>query len=288
MLLQKLVRLFGLVPFVFAIACSDDNDDPSSDASVVIDAGISDVGVPDAGGGGEPDAEVADTGEAPMLRCPDPTAPTCTDEQITELLLFDNISTGMIREEANANGVFTHYVDARGGGLMPNESYVYAKFTSAGLVKVDVSDEDAFDSQEWDISFRRYIIRLNSGVSGPSCVQAARVPNVTDFDAVTTADPNGTYRSELYMTDGTCDLVPDGSGLPGAAATALSSYWTYSSCLQMTNNVFVIHLADDRYVKLQVQSYYNEPGAQEECNMTGTAPMPSGSAQFVFKWAYLQ
>ena len=47
---------------------------------------------------------------------------------------------------------------------------MYAKFTANGLVKLDtLSDMTALDSMDWDIAFRRYVVRINSGFSGPSC-----------------------------------------------------------------------------------------------------------------------
>ena len=67
-------------------------------------------------------------------------------------------------------------------------------------MKVDLSDEDAFTSLDWDVAFRRFIIRVNSGVSGPSCVDAARTAPRTDFDALTMVPPTLTYRTEEYVT----------------------------------------------------------------------------------------
>lgn len=269
---------------VAASACSEDQTPTPTDSGVV-DSGV----VPDAGdtpdAGDLPDAgDVPDAG-ATTAKCADPVEATCVDEQIAELLLFNNVASGVITETEEA-GVFTSDVDARGGGLTPSQSFVYARFTDDGLVKVELGDEGAFDSMDWDIAFRRYVIRVNSGVAGPSCTEAARVPNVTDLDLVTTVPENLTYRTEAYFTE-TCELVPDGSGLPGSAAVALGSFWSYSMCVQMTDNVFVLSLANGRFVKLQVQHYYGEPGAQDTCDSTGSAPMPSGSGLVQIKWAFL-
>lgn len=283
MLQRSRILLAGFLPLAFAIACSDDNtDDQNEDASVTqMDATVQQ---PDAGA---PDLGTLDAGEA-TARCTEPTEPACQDEQVQGLVLFDNISTGVIMQESLTENVFTTFIDARGGGLSPTESFVYAKFTTGGLEKVEISDEDAFASMDWDIAFRRYLIRVNSGVSGPSCTQVARDGNNVDFDSVTEIPDGLTFNSEQYFTEATCTVVEDGSGLPGSAATVLSSYWRYSMCLQMTDYVFIVNLADGHSVKLSVLNYYNEPGAQDTCDATGSAPMPSGSAQFRIKWAYIQ
>jgi hypothetical protein len=275
-LVSSLIYSSGLALAILSLSACSSDDAPADggmttnmDAAPVADGGVAE-----------------DTGVDPI--CTEKTDPPCVDEQIQELLLFNNVSTGVISQDDLTDGVFTTSIDARGGGLMPTESFVYARFTASGLEKVDISDEQAFDSLDWDIAFRRYLIRLNSGISGPSCTQAGRVPNVVDLAAVTEISGDVTLRSEAYFTEPNCEIVPDGSGLPGAAAVALGAYWTYASCLQMTGNVFVIALADGHQVKLQVQHYYAEPGAQDACDDTGTVPMPSGAAQFEIKWAFIK
>ncbi len=209
---------------------------------------------------------------------------SCTEQSIDQLDLLTVVSTGEIREEGTAGGPFHTYVDARAGGLSPTESYVYARFTPQGLARVSVDDQAALASTEWDIAFRRYVIRVNSGVSGPSCISVARMASGTDFDSVNAVESSWEFRKEAYFSD-TCEFVEDETGI-GAPAAVLGSYWTYQSCLAMSGDVFVVRLADGRHVKLQVTSYY-EPSVQETCNQTGSAPQPSGSAQIRVKWAFL-
>ncbi|HVG61939.1 MAG TPA: HmuY family protein [Hyalangium sp.] len=219
----------------------------------------------------------------PPARC-EASPVTCTEQSIDELDLLTTVSTGEIREEGTTSGQFHTYVDARAGGVTPNQSYTYAAFTTDGLTRVPVDDQAALASTDWDIAFRRYVIRVNSGVSGPSCVSVARAPSGTSFESVIQVDPSWEFRKETYFTD-TCQVVEDNTGI-GAPATVLGSYWGYQSCLTMSGDVFVIRLADSRHVKLQVTSYY-EPSAQETCNQTGSAPQPSGAAQIRIKWAFL-
>ncbi len=208
----------------------------------------------------------------------------CTDQSVARLRLFDTVNPAAVTEEGTTAGEFRTLVDARAGGSMSTQSFVYLRFTDAGLAKVEVSDEGAFTSMDWDLAVRRYVIRLNSGVGGPSCVQAARAAPGTTFEALTAAPTNVAWRTEGYFTD-SCELVNDGSGI-GAPGTALSSFWSYRSCVQMTGNVFAIRLRSGRHVKLQVLSYYS-PTAQAACDSTGMVPSPNDAGMVRLRWAFI-
>jgi hypothetical protein len=261
--------LFGLVSLALG-ACGSTPADTNDAAMSMGDAGPPDSGMP--------------------MTCA-PVAPTCVDEQISMLDLFSTVSTRIVEEESADPGTHVSHIDSMAGGVSPSESYVYARFTDAGLVRVDISDQDAFASTEWDIAFRRFIIRLNSGVSGPSCVQAARLPNDPGtggppaFDSVTSVPGGLAFHSEVYMT-ASCSIVPDESGLM-SPATVLSSFWTYPGCVSMSHNVYILTLADGRNVKLEVVGYYN-PTDQANCDATGAMPTTTGSSGNIrIHWAYL-
>jgi hypothetical protein len=139
---------------------------------------------------------------------------------------------------------------------------------------------------DWDIAFRRYIMRVNSDDSGPSCVTAARtIPGSTTYEALAAVPPDLKYNKDDYFTD-SCELIPDGSGLPGSPATALSSYWSYPGCVAMTGNVFVLELKDGRHLKLIVDAYYKDLDGQQDCNDMGSAGMSPGATMRV-RWAFL-
>ena len=212
-----------------------------------------------------------------------PATVTCQDESIQQLALFSDPSPDAITDESVESDRFRNLIDSRGGGFAPTQSYVYARFTEQGLEKVNISDEDAFTSTDWDIAVRRFVLRINSGVSGPSCVQAARTAPGTTFESVTTVPDGLDFRTEAYFTE-TCSFVAD-SGI-GSPATAMISFWSYQACVEMTGNVFVIALADGRHVKLEVLSYY-EPANQTTCNTTQMVPIPSGSGNFRIQWAFI-
>jgi hypothetical protein len=221
--------------------------------------------------------------------CVDPSAVACEDQVVLLMNLQDDRAPGLVANTADGAG-WVSTIDATAGGAFPDDphSYVYARFTDEGLVKVELSDEEALVSMDWDIAFRRYVVRINSGNSGPSCVSAARVPGSEGYEALTSAPDSLTLRTDEYFTaPDSCEIIADGTGLPGSPATALSSYWTYPGCVQMTGNVFVVQPADGRKLKLIVDRFYSAE-AQEQCQAEGTIPAnDSGSANFSIRWSYL-
>lgn len=225
-------------------------------------------------------------GDVSGLACAEPTPVPCEDEVFQQMNLQPTVASGVVRNEPDGEG-FRSFIDATAGGAFASDpdAYVYARFTDSGLEKVDISDEASLESMDWDIAFRRYIVRINSGHSGPSCVQAARLSGTPDYDTLAEAPDNLRLRSDAYFTD-SCDLIPDGSGL-GAPATALSGYWTYSRCVAMNGAVYVLVLADGRRLKLTFTHFYNEE-AQAECNETGAiSATDAGAANIQIRWAFL-
>ncbi len=228
--------------------------------------------VTDAGSEGEGEGEPA---------CTEPATVECVDESIQQLAMKENPAPGDI-EEIEGSPDFVHEIDASGGGLNPTDSYVYAKFTDDGLAKVDVGDEEAFESMDWDIAFRRFIIRLNSGVSGPSCVSAARTSGGTEFDEATVESDLNFHTEEYFDAEASCAFVADGSGL-GSPGVVMQNFWEYPGCVKMTGNVYVIELASGQHVKVQVLQYYGQ--GQAGCDEDSTAGTQSGTVRV--KWAFL-
>jgi hypothetical protein len=225
------------------------------------------------------------------LVCTEPAEVPCADALIDELNLQTDPAPGLISNTADGSGWRSEIDATAGGAFVSNpDSFIYARFTDQGLTKLDIGDEEALDSMLWDIAFRRYIIRINSGDSGPSCTTATRTATGVTFDAVTALPTNLTFHADDYYTDAPdCVFINDGSGQPGAAATALSGYWSYPMCVQMTNVVYILEAKDGRHLKLQVTQYYNDtwhpicqddPGSFNQ--MTDT-----GAAHIRVRWAFL-
>ena len=266
---------------------ADSGTDPVPDSGTdpVPDAGTEPE--PDAGTEPEPDAGTEpepDAGTDPEPACTN--AVPCSEQSIDRLNLLTTASTTEMYEETAPAGEFHTYVDARAGGLNVNQSYTYARFTQDGLARVSIDDQSALSAHGWDIAFRRYYIRVNSGTSGPSCVSVARLPDGTRFEDVTSVAEGLSFEKDAWYTE-TCEFIPDNSGLSGPTM-ALSSFWSYTGCIKMSGDVYVIRLADGRHVKFEVTSYYDLP-VQQHCNANDSLPSgtPSGAAQLRVKWAFL-
>lgn len=246
------------------------------------DAGTPDAGTPDAG---TPDAGPADAGNL----CP-PKPVTCSDFAIASLDLKKTVNTAGTIVTVAEDGGFRTTIDATAGGFTPTMSFVYGKFSATGLDKVLITDEVSLDSMDWDIAFRRFVIRLNSGSSGPSCVKSAATAAGTSYDTLASVPGSPPYVVDDFEgAPPTCMFKDDGSGLTTSPSTALAnanaSFYSYVNCVAMTGRVFVVQTREGRHVKLVVTNYYPTDAAQNTCNM-GTNPGVAGATIRV-RWSYL-
>ncbi len=219
--------------------------------------------------------------------CEEPVEPACVDAMILDLALHDDkVSDGAVTNTADGDAWYTS-VDATAGGYgnSSDNPWVYLRFTDAGAERVDIDDETALESMDWDLAARRFILRLNGGDSGPSCVGAATLME-QGWDDVAEAPEGISYAVDDYYTDD-CTMVNDSSGLPGSPQVVLGPWWSYSACIATTGYVQLIQLADGRVVKFVVDRYYEEAAHQDTCNETGEAPQAATSAIYTFHWQLL-
>jgi len=271
--------------FMLALgACGDDAEPATQTDTVDVSPDTVEEVTPDTIEEVTPDTieEVTPEVTAPLCEF---TEPACSDEQIATLQFSEDRDGGPITEEGTTPGEFSTHIDATAGGFNGTLGYTYARFTDEGLVAVDLSDEEALESLDWDIAFRRYIARLNSGVSGPSCVLGGRTAPATTFEGLTAVPGALTFRAEQYFTADGCEYVPETSGI-GSPLTILSSFWNYDGCVTMTGNIYIVKLRSGRHVKLQMQSYYS-PSVQAACDANGSAPTPNGAGNIRMRWAFI-
>jgi hypothetical protein len=208
----------------------------------------------------------------------------CSDQVIQGLGLFSNVATGGVINAVDGAG-FKSTIDSTGGGFPPSESFVYLRFGAAGLEKVAIDDMAALDSMDWDIAFRRFVIRINSGDSGPSCVAAEGRSEA--YDAITSVPANFLPGGDDFISrTPTCAFVADGSGLTTSPNTRLASFYSYPGCVAMTDKAWVIQTHTGRHLKLLVYTYYATEAGQTSCNTTGTSGgAPGGTVRI--RWQYL-
>lgn len=204
------------------------------------------------------------------------TPVTCSDQVIQRLGLFDrpNTTPNALVDAIDGLGFITEVnatAGAVGGQINPTQSFVYARFTPAGLEQLNLSDTAALDSLDWDIAFRRFIIRLNGGDSGASCVESTIVESVP-YEQVTAAPASATWQRDDYLSEDCMMFRDDGFGLGTPPLTALTPYYNYAGCVKMTNRTFVIRTRLGKSVKFTVQRYYQNEAGQMICETQSRAP----------------
>lgn len=231
--------------------------------------------------GDKPTDTGAENGFAPV--CTEPTAIVCEDAAILDLSLHDDkVSDGAVSTTEDGTD-FISVVDASAGGYnaASNNPWVYVKFTSDGLEKVEIDDETALESMEWDLSLRRFILRLNGGSTGASCVGSVSFLENT-YDGLTEVPEGVTYIEDNFYTED-CTIINDSSGLPGSPQVALAPWWTYDGCVQTTKVPHLIQLTNGSIVKMVVEAYYES--GQEECN--NGSGSGNGSAVYTLRWTFM-
>lgn len=235
------------------------------------------------GGGDDTGGETGDTGSDVEAVCTEQTPPSCVDEMILDLSLHgDKTSDGEVTTTADGADFFTE-IDASAGGYnqYQNNAWVYVRFDADGAHRVDIDDETALESMDWDMALRRYIVRLNGGDSGPSCVGAAEMRGFT-YEKLTEIPDGISYQLDDYYTDD-CTITEDTSGLPGSPAVAMGGWWDYPGCVATTETPFLIQKADGHILKLVVLAYYGDE--QADCNENETTTADGGYYQL--RWTFM-
>jgi len=264
---RSIPALFALTLGLLAAGCGDKSDDSGTSAD----------GTDGASDGSDGTAEIE-------AACTEPTEVSCVDDLISDLSLHDDkVSDGDVETTVDGED-FVTVVDASAGGYnqAANNPWVYVKFTADGAERVDIDDETALESMDWDMALRRFIVRLNGGSSGPSCVGAAALLE-SEYDAVTEVPEGIPYALDDYYTSD-CTIVNDSSGQPGSPQVAMGAWWSYDSCVKTTSVPHLIQLADGHVMKVRMETYYGV--GQDECNDRGVGGDDSGV--ITIRWQMLQ
>jgi hypothetical protein len=220
-----------------------------------------------------------DGGAAPdLLMTPAPDLGSPTDmffmprcELPYDVRLIDKVSMGgvTVTKDPGGQDIYTAQVDATAGGSMKYGENPFIYMDLIGQKKVELTDVQAQNSGAWDIAFKRWQIKINSGDSGTSNVTVARVPD-KNLDEVTAA-PAGPYLADTYF-DADCKFTADPIGGIG---TVLSDWYEYESGtnrLKPIKEVLVFPRRDGHgHIKLQLLSYYQG----------------STSGNFTMTWSFL-
>lgn len=224
-----------------------------------------------------------DTTTAPDAVCTEPTEVQCVDEMILDLSLQDNkTSNGDVVTVDDGEDELTS-VDASAGGFNNSDrnAWTYVKFNGKTLDKLDLDDESALESMDWDLALKRYVIRVNSGSSGPSCVGVAAMMGFA-YEDISSAPDGVRYQQDGFYTED-CTLTTDSVGGPQVAT---APWYSYATCVATTGVPLVFQLADGRTAKMRVEKYYDTAEAQTSCNETGSSGGAEGG-YYQLRWRML-
>ncbi len=126
---------------------------------------------------------------------------------------------------------------------------------------VDLTEEEAATSLEWDIAFQRYYIRTNSGTSGKG--QGGALDMAKDsFDDVPNVPTSGYTEDELISMMTTMGSFEDKSGSPAFKCEGQPTWVWYNyteSIWSYNKHVFAIQTADgEHWAKIIMKNYKSD------------------------------
>lgn len=131
---------------------------------------------------------------------------------------------------------------------------------------LELTEEEAANSLEWDLAFQRYYIRTNSGTSGRGQGGALDM-NKTTFDEVPNVPTSGYTEDEMIDVVKGMTETKKVSGSPAFQCSGVNGWAHFNAPESMTwsynNNVFAIQSADGRHrAKIIMKTYKgtNEKG----------------------------
>ncbi|MBN1969094.1 MAG: HmuY family protein [Candidatus Delongbacteria bacterium] len=146
-----------------------------------------------------------------------------------------------------------------------NENWVYYSFSSEDIVVLDTVPEWDYN---WDIAFRRYQIKTNSGISGSNSNMMLdnEVPKgfgvreyiSQDFNSLRIAEEDG------YVEDIT--LNPPMGGTPYSGSPIFENWYNYdpaTHAISSKNNIYMIKTESGKYVKMKIDSYADVESGKE-------------------------
>jgi hypothetical protein len=176
----------------------------------------------------------------------------CTAARKTHLTPVAKVSTGTVKVISTAGGVTKIYVDAAAGGtpVASQNPRVYIKLSGE---RIDLTDDDAFASADWDLALKRVDIFTNSGDAGPGKGGAAIVGK--DFAAVTAADADAAPVAPEKFFDADCNGLKDEASFIITSFTGWYDYQVGGTVTPKANTTFIVKGADGTRYKLKIASY---------------------------------
>ncbi|MGM0556270.1 MAG: HmuY family protein [Myxococcota bacterium] len=184
----------------------------------------------------------------------------CGNAPVQDWPLNDAVSDGSVNA-TTADGVTTLEIDASAGGssASADNPFVYVDLSTGE--KVEVTDLEAYSNTEWDLAFKRVVIRTNSGDSGPGDIEVAKLTETAfaDVDGVP-GDPGSWEFDESYDED--CNPLTDPIGTLVTAFNHLNplkntqSWYEYPDISPSQGEVYLIEVpAESTTYKMAIDAW---------------------------------
>ncbi len=199
-------------------------------------------------GGGVADGDTADAGSG--------GGTMCTSARAQLLTPVAKTSKGAVSVASTSGATKVLYVDASAGGVNGGavNPRVYINLDTGS--RVDLTDDTAFTSADWDLALKRTVIYSNSGDGGIGMGGAAQVGKA--FASVTVADA-AAVKAESFFDDN-CTAKTDPIGGP---LSAFSDWYNYDMATNIptpkANVTFVVRGGTGKLFKVAITSYTGLP-----------------------------
>lgn len=195
----------------------------------------------------------------------------CDGAVIDEWPLLDLVSAETLTS-TETDGVFEARIHAVAGGMGGSMTNPFIYLNLETGEQVEITDLESLDSTEWDLAFKRVVIRTNSGDSGPADARLAKKSG-TSLEAELTAPADTDPHHQDRTFDDQCVLQTDPINNPYTAFNYLNplsesgSWYGYSSggamgVTPIAGDVYFLR-RDDRSVTYAIEIKAWEGGVYE-------------------------
>lgn len=200
----------------------------------------------------------------------------CSGALKQSLGLVDEVSSAAVSTVDERAEEKTLYVDASAGGIEGQDEHAWVYVSLATGQGVALTDLAALESRDWDLAFKRFVVRTNSGDSGPGRGGAIRV--ALDFAQVDAATLGNKPLPIEEWFDDDCTLRVDENEELLTTFTGWSQYDEAKHVLNAADVTYIAAGADGALYKVAILDYYGTPtggsGSVAGHYLVRVAPLP--------------
>jgi HmuY protein len=230
----------------------------------------------EAAAGGADGSPGSDGGAGGGDSSPKPEPNPCQGALRQSLGLVDELSGGAVATLEADETEAKIFVDASAGGVDGQDRFPWVYLSLERGAAAALTDLEALESTEWDLAFKRFVVRTNGGDSGPGRGGALRV--ALTWDDVDQSTLGDVVLPQESWFDDECNLTTDENGELITTFSGWSQYDQAAHVLTPANVVFITAAADGSLYKVAIEDYYATPSGQPG-NVAGryllrVAPLP--------------